>query len=324
MRAATVALIAALVLPLAAAQPDSINPLVQGFSTGGRFEFLAPAERDGAYDDMKAVGATWVRFDLKGDVIDRCDGTYDFAQYDDDVAAARARGIRIVGVLAYTPPCQRPPDQDDKWGPDTAERRESFAARAEAIARRYAGRIAAYEIWNEPNSGCCFWRPSSSPANYAALLKATYPRLKAADPDVTVLAGATAPVATSEVNHSEPDFLEAAYAAGAHGFFDAVSTHPYSRPAMPGEAQDWSGWYKMYGTSPSLRSIMEANGDGGKSLWGTEFGVESTYAGKRYQIDYIRQGYTLWKTYPWAGVLFTYTLRDEIGFAGDRYGLLSG
>ena len=98
MRAATVALIAALVLPLAAAQPDAKTPLVQGFSTGGRFEFLAPAERDGAYDDMKAVGATWVRFDLKGDVIDRCDGTYDFTQYDDDVVSTAARPGRQVGT----------------------------------------------------------------------------------------------------------------------------------------------------------------------------------------------------------------------------------
>ena len=57
------------------------------------------------------------------------------------------------------------------------------------VARRFAGRIAAYEIWNEP-----LLRPfqygvqNGSAANYARLLRIAYREIKAADPQALVIA----------------------------------------------------------------------------------------------------------------------------------------
>ena len=70
--------------------------------------------------------------------------------------------------------------------------------------------------------------------------------------------------------------MQAMYANGAKGYFDALGHHPYCFPAAPGDAQNWSGWYQMYGPSNSLRATMTANGDGGKKIWATEFGYRRT------------------------------------------------
>src|SRR5947207_2526952 len=62
------------------------------------------------------------------------------------------------------------------------------------------------------------------------------------------------------------------YANGAAGSFDAVGWHPYNYPYGLGYA-NWSAWSQMSETSPSARSLMTANGDGGKQIWATEFGA---------------------------------------------------
>lgn len=39
------------------------------------------------------------------------------------------------------------------------------------VVSRYRGHVAQYEMWNEPNISE-FWKPSPSPTDYAALLRA--------------------------------------------------------------------------------------------------------------------------------------------------------
>ena len=66
---------------------------------------------------------------------------------------------------------------------------------------RYAGKIAAVEIWNEPNA-VTFWTPTPDPAAYVELLKAAYPKVKAVDPSVVVVsAGLGGGLASFQVGH---------------------------------------------------------------------------------------------------------------------------
>ena len=87
-----------------------------------------------------------------------------------------------------------------------------------------------------------------------------------------------------------------------------------ARPAAPGEAQGWSAWYQMYGTSPSLRSVMVANGDGAKKIWATEFGAPTNgpggYVSEATQAQYVTQAYAAFRSYDWAGPLMWYSHRD--------------
>jgi polysaccharide biosynthesis protein PslG len=316
------ALAAAAVLGLAATPPTARAQLGgEGIANGGGFESLPGPTRNRSYNLMKRAGAEWHRIEIKWSAVDRCNGTYDWSIYDDDVRAARKRGLKTVATLAYSPRCWRPPAESDKWGPDTVRRRAAFAAFAAATARRYRGRVSAYELWNEPNVEI-FWRPAPNVADYVALVTHAYARIKAVDRAAVVLAGATAPAPDSSHRIDEVTFVQRAYEHGISGSFDAWSHHPYSAPFRPSMKHPQNAWFQMCCGAPSIRSTMDANGDAAKQIWGTEYGAESKLVGERKQGAHIREAYAVWRSYPWAGVLFTYTLRDGTGFAGDTFGLL--
>jgi hypothetical protein len=58
---------------------------------------------------------------------------------------------------------------------------EEYAEFAGLVAERYAGKVSAYEIWNEPNT-YVYWAPKPDAAAYTELSQAAYPAIKAADP----------------------------------------------------------------------------------------------------------------------------------------------
>ena len=50
------------------------------------------------------MGAQWIRFDVKWDVIQYGGPeAWDFSRYEALTAAARARGMEVLGTLAYAP-----------------------------------------------------------------------------------------------------------------------------------------------------------------------------------------------------------------------------
>src|SRR3977135_2823150 len=112
--------------------------------------------------------------------------------------------------------------------------------------------VHSYEVWNEPNNSGG-WTPKPDPGAYTQLLKAAYPAIKGADPQATVLTGGTGPAASDGLQIAPLDFLNGISANGGPGSFDAVAHHPYPFPAYPGETQNWSPWYPIYGTTTSLR-----------------------------------------------------------------------
>lgn len=318
LRRVLVALAAAAVLGLAATDSTALGQVSgEGVANGGGFEWLPTAKRNRSYNTMRRAGADWHRLEIKWSVVDRCNGTYDWSVYDDDIAAARRRGIKTLATLAYAPRCRRPPGRSDKWGPDTPRRRAAYAAFARATAIRYRGRVSAYELWNEPNVAM-FWRPAPDVADYVALVKSAYARIKAVDPNTPVLAGATAPAPNRSNRIDEVTFVRRAYEHGVAGSFDAWSHHPYSAPFRPSGTHRENSWFQMCCGAPSIRSTMDANGDAGKRIWGTEFGAPTSRVSAAEQAAQIREAYTVWRSYAWAGVLFAYTLRDD----ADTFGLL--
>jgi hypothetical protein len=139
-----------------------------------------------------------------------------------------------------------------------------------------------------------------------------------------VVSGGLSPATNGDGNIDPRTFLQAMYANGAKGYFDALGHHPYCFPAAPGDAENWSAWYQMYGTSTSLRGTMVANGDGGKKIWATEFGYPTngpagTYVSEATHAQHIKAAYELFNSYSWAGPLFTYASRDKGTDTSSRY-----
>jgi exo-beta-1,3-glucanase (GH17 family) len=89
----------------------------------------------------------------------------------------------------------------------------------------------------------------------------------------------------------------------------------------------------MYGTSPSLRSVMVANGDADKKIWATEYGAPTggpagnvAVVTPAVQADMLTKAYQLFASYSWAGPLFFYQGRDAGTAANtleDHYGFLN-
>ncbi len=94
-----------------------------------------------------------------------------------------------------------------------------FAAFVGALAARYAGRVQAYEIWNEPNLRR-EWNSTSYPISaevYADLLRSAYGAIKAADPAAVVVSAGLAPTGFNDGINAIDDrvFLDAALRARA-------------------------------------------------------------------------------------------------------------
>jgi hypothetical protein len=283
-------------------------------AVGGNFHNLSDSDLVRELDQATAVGSAWIRIDLNWAVVQQAGpASYNWAPIDRVVQAARARSLSVLGTIVYTPAWARPAGQSSASAAPANP--ADFAAFAKMVAARYAPLgVHAFEIWNEPNiSG--FWLPKPDATAYTALLRAAYPAIKQADPQAVVVTGGTSPATDDGTNIAPVTFLQRVYTAGGRGYFDAVGHHPYCWPALPGDAQSWSAWYQMYGSSPSLRSVMEAAGDGGKQIWATEFGAPTngpsgSYVSESAQATAVIKAYELFGAYGWAGPLFWYATRD--------------
>jgi aryl-phospho-beta-D-glucosidase BglC (GH1 family) len=284
-----------------------------GFAGGGSMHNLDSTTLNRDLDAMAQAGGRWLRFDFNWGVIQSSGPTsWNWAPFDRIVAAARARGINVLALITYTPAWARPAGTTSKYPPDPTQ----FATFAKAVVQRYAPQgVHAYEVWNEPNISS-FWQPAPNPVAYSELLKAAYPAIKSMDPTATVVSGGTAPAATNGTNYAPIDFVKAMYANGVAGSFDALGHHPYSYPISPTDTHAWNAWYQMFGTTPSLRSTMIANGDGAKKIWATEFGAPtngptgSNFVTEAAQATEVTEAFSLFRSYTWAGPLFWYAGRD--------------
>ncbi|MBW3669655.1 MAG: cellulase family glycosylhydrolase, partial [Actinobacteria bacterium] len=247
---AMVATIGQLAAPAAPAQATTATPAfgVQFHATWGDY---TDAQRIALLDKLAAAKIGWVRIDIGWRAWEE-HGKGVISQWQADmmdriVAAAEARGIKILGTLWHTPAwangnksATTPPD-------DPAE----YARFARYISERYRGRIAAWEVWNEPNLEAFF--VGTDPVRYAALVRAAYPAFKAGDPNALVVAGS--------VSLNDDAWLKRMYDAGVSGSFDVLSTHPYQGPAdaPPEIVDDGNRWILDH--IGAVHALMVARGD---------------------------------------------------------------
>jgi hypothetical protein len=167
---------------------------------------------------MQQAGIKWGRQDFNWKSIEKQPGEYDWSGYDPLVEACARHGLLIFGNLAYGPSFH---------DPRTPAGVEAYAALARAAARRYAGRVDYWQIWNEPNGG--YWR--GSPDQYARLLAAAGQAIHQANPAAKVLG---LNMAFCDVLWAEKILRQVPYDC-----FDIACFHPYRPPSAPEEAFDW-------------------------------------------------------------------------------------
>ena len=167
---------------------------------------------------MQDAGIKWGRQDFGWSRIERAKGEYDFEPYDRLVEQCRKHGILLFGNLAYGPAFH---------DPRTSEGVAAYCAFARATARRFAGKVDYWQIWNEPNGG--FWK--GSPEQYARLLAASGKAIHEANPNARVLG----------LNMAFCDVLwaEKILKLVPYDCFDIACFHPYRPPSAPEERFDW-------------------------------------------------------------------------------------
>lgn len=270
---------------------------------------------DAPVELLAGTSAGWAREDFHWYWLEPEPGRFDWAIYDRAVSRLASSGVNIIGVLNTAPAWATSFGGDvagrpSYYAPDPA----AFARFAGAVVSRYRDRVRYWQVWNEPENER-YWQPRPDPAAYAALLRAVYPAIKAADPSATVLSAGVVP---TNIN-----FIRAVADNGAWGSFDILAVHPYVDPFGPENGQIGAG------DVTAVKTLADSLGR--KPIWATEFGWSTGPADRdprgvdeETQASYLVRAAVLLRA---AGVekIIWYKLKDteqRNGQPFNTYGLL--
>ncbi len=306
----------------AAPSAASADTSYVGFQTHALWYERTDSEMDHELDMIQQLGGNVVRVDVGWSTLElNGKGQYDpgyVEKLDRFVNGADQRGIKVLATLDGTPCWASSAPESMKQGcrgswwergvenyPPTNP--QDFADAANFITSRYGTKLAALELWNEPNSERFLVAPNRAAA-YTAMVKAAYPAAKAGNSQVPVLAGALAA--------ADRPFLDELYADGIAGSYDGISIHPYNEWRDPYDL--WQPQWKQYTFLPGIEWIREAQAAAGDTtpIWVTEFGWD-TCSGQQWcvseaaQASYTVKAFQILDTLPYVQGAVDYELRDE-------------
>ena len=214
------------------------------------------AQRETILGRMVQSNIHLVRIDVSWIMLQPTNGTtfdpWGVAFVDRIINMINARGISTVVMLWLTPGWAND-NKGDRVPPNNPA---DYARVAQWAANRYAGKVATWEVWNEPNSDDFF--AGANPVTYTRLLQAAYPAFKVGDPKSQVMFGGT--------QYNDDAWIAKCYDAGVKGSFDIMSTHGYQGPSnqTPLTPDDGAIW--NYTHIVAVRNLMVARGDGAKPI----------------------------------------------------------
>ena len=284
---------------------------------------------------VKDAGFGWIKVNFGWrDIEGAGKGHLDWTVPDRIVEQARQHGLKMVVRVDHQPVWASTANN----GPPA--KYEDYGDLLGAMAERYRGHIHAYEIWNEPNLSGEWGNQPPNAAEYVALLKIAYQRIKEADPRAIVISAGLAPTSQwDDVAVPDTVFLQQMYDAGAASYFDVLGVHGAGYKAPP-EIDP-----AVVATDPALhngdpspperkrvycfrhvedvRQVMVHNGDAAKQVTLLEFGwtsdprPDSTYhwhaVSEEEKADYLVRAYRYakenWR--PWIGLMSLIYIADH-------------
>lgn len=297
-----------------------------------------PAKRTLAIRMAADAGFYWLRQEFpwedieihgKGDFEDRRHEPYRSAweKYDQIVAAAEAHGMELIVRLSNPPGWTRAQGEgennvDTFAPPDNVQDYADFVG---AVVSRYQGRIKYYQLWNEPNIYPEWGSYPIDPEAYVELLKAGANAARAADPNVVIIAGATASTINLQPDDPPPGnslndllFLQRMYDAGAAPYFDIMAMQGYGLYSGPTDDRMHPRVINI-SRHKFVRDLMVKNGDAHKPIWIAEMNwnaapedVDPRYGRVtlEQQARYLPMAYQrVIDEWPWIGVANTWYLK---------------
>lgn len=251
---------------------------------------------------VREMGAPWIVEFFPWAYYQGSDGYIAWEHPDQVVSHAHAQGLKIIARLGLTPDWARPLDTPLTYLDEEAY--DDFAAFAAAFAARYEDQVGYLIIGNEPNLSYEWGYRTTTPEDYVNLLRVVYPVVKAANPDIQILAGALAPTLEPEGSPwglNDLEYLQGMYDAGAAGYFDGLAVHAYGLtfPALAEPDPQVLNFRRV----ELVRDVMLANGDAQKSIYITETGwndhprwTKAVSPGQRieYTLEALRYAQANW------------------------------
>ena len=267
--------------PAPAAGPQPASTWGYGFNV--QMYYFSQAGKDQTVGVVKEAGFTWIKHQVEWDAIETAPGQFDWSELDAIVNTASNNGLRVMLSVQHAPDFYRTATSGLTPGdPGT------YRTFMQALAARYAGKVQAYEIWNEENLAREMGAGNIDPSSYLPLLEAGYAGVKAGDPSALGLLGAPSPTGANIPGQSMDDlaYLQQLYALNngeVKNFYDALSAHPsgFSNPPSCTPATPQCSLSGGFNTDDSFfaftrvseyHDLMNQQGEGNKKIWFTEFG----------------------------------------------------
>jgi hypothetical protein len=306
-----------------------------GISYGDTLTWKSDKGLGQALDDAVTVGAKWVRVDLSWNNI-QPDSPYNYEwhRFDRVAKAAKAHGLEVLAVIAYTPKWARVAGCTDGQSCAPADA-GIFAGFAKLAAQRYSAMgVHTWEVWNEENIG--FWRPAPDPAAFTELVRVTGRALHSADSKAYVVMGGLAVSKTNPKTKkmSPLDFLTAVAKLGANKYVDAIGYHPYNYPTLPSATPGTGTPFERISTvQENLMAVLDKYGTPDLPVWITETGAptsgpgdssdgttitaNTTHVTEARQAEIATDTVTAVVANPHVGAMFWYTDQD-LAVAKDK------
>lgn len=279
---------------------------------------------------VQELGFGWVKHSFAWRDIETLErGKYDWWRPDQIVNAIDEVGLKLIVRI------DRQPFWSQEMGTEPLENSPpadlaDFGRFCGAMAERYEGRIAAYQVWNEPNLNREWGNQPPNPAEYTELLKVCYQAIKSADPQAIVISAGLAPTGTGlPAAIPDTEFLQGMYDAGAGEYFDVLGLNAPGYKAAPetppeeGEINPEYGggrWF-VFRHVEDMREVMLANGDADRQVAILELGWTTDTVNPEYawhavteeqQADYLVRAYRYaaenWR--PWIGPIVSIYIAD--------------
>lgn len=240
---------------------------------------------------------------------------------DEVVALANARDLDIVARLGEVPEwALAQPDASKTVVDGPPADMETWRTYCGRIASRYAGRIKAYQVWNEPNLSREWGGSTPDAAAYAELLRHCSEAIHAADRDAIVISAGLAPTGThNNLAHRDDLYLQAMYDAGFQEHADVVGMNAPGWGLPPSYSPDRAesegrGRWATFRRVEDLRKIMVENGDAASQVAILEVGYTTDSVHPEYQwhavsedkqreylVDAYQYAAENWR--PWVGLM---------------------
>ena len=288
----------------------------------------------------EGLGVGWIKHQVQWHTIEHGPDDFEWEPLDRIVAGAEGFGFQVLLSVAHAPDWTRTAELESGPPADYGE----FRRFMEQLARRYRGRVQAYELWNEPNLAREWRGEALDPSRFVALVAEGAAGVRAGDAQALIVSGAPAVTGIDDGETAINDrvFLRGMVEAGMTQHVDAVGAHPYGYGNPPEErVTDESHQASSHNNHPTFffrdtlqdyRQILLDHGHSGVQIWVTEFGWpspegmgEMDLTGWEYgrevseaqQADYVVRAFHMGDERPWVGPMFLWNLNLSVIWGTD-------